>query len=138
MSLPSESWSAIPSCLAVQLIVAVEEGDVPRLMELWRKGEANGVQGLRLLDGDQIREIEPHCRVSVGARGDVCVCVCACVLTLFVCVQGRMAIHSPNTGIVDYRSVALSFAEDFCQAGGTIVTGFEVSHLAMDSSSGEV
>ena len=49
-----------------------------------------------------------------------------------------MAIHSPNTGIVDYRSVALSFAKDFRQAGGTIVTGFEVSQLAVDASSGEV
>ena len=54
------------------------------------------------------------------------------------CVQGRLAIHSPNTGIVDYRSVALSFAEDFRQAGGTIVTGFELSHLAVDNSSGDV
>ena len=49
-----------------------------------------------------------------------------------------MAIHSPNTGVVDYRSVALSFAEDFRQAGGTIVTGFEVSQLAVDASSGKL
>ena len=56
-----------PSCSYLQLIVAVEDEEVPRLMELWRRGQANGVQGLRLLEGDQIREIEPHCRVSEGA-----------------------------------------------------------------------
>ena len=60
-----------PSCSYLQLIVAVEDEEVPRLMELWRRGQANGVQGLRLLEGDQIREIEPHCRVSEGADGGV-------------------------------------------------------------------
>lgn len=38
-----------------------------------------------------------------------------------------MAIHSPNTGIVDFRRVAKSFGEDFREMGGTIVTGFQVS-----------
>ena len=63
--------AVLPAFPLVQLIVAVEEEEVPRLMELWRRGQANGVQGLRLLEGDQIREIEPHCRVSEGADGGV-------------------------------------------------------------------
>ena len=38
-----------------------------------------------------------------------------------------MAIHSPNTGIVDYTVLTRSYAEDFKEAGGHIYTGFEVS-----------
>ena len=38
-----------------------------------------------------------------------------------------MAIHSPNTGIVDWARVARSFGKDFEQSGGKIITGFQVS-----------
>ena len=38
-----------------------------------------------------------------------------------------MAIHSPNTGIVDWRRVAQSFGKDFSDNGGTIITGFQVT-----------
>ena len=37
-----------------------------------------------------------------------------------------MAVHSPNTGIVDWGRVAKSYAEDFKQSGGNIFTDFEV------------
>lgn len=40
-----------------------------------------------------------------------------------------MAIHSPNTGIVDFGKVAKSFGKDFRAMGGTIVTGFQVNIL---------
>lgn len=38
-----------------------------------------------------------------------------------------MAIHSPNTGVVDFGQVARSFGEDFRQNGGTVITGFQVA-----------
>ena len=38
-----------------------------------------------------------------------------------------MAIHSPNTGIVDWGLVAESYGEDFRESGGRIITGFEVN-----------
>ncbi len=41
-------------------------------------------------------------------------------------LQGRMAIHSPHTGIVDYGKVTRAYAEDFTAAGGHIHTNFEV------------
>ena len=37
-----------------------------------------------------------------------------------------MAIHSPNTGVVDFGKVARSFGKDFKDKGGTIFTGFQV------------
>ena len=63
-------------CVIYQLIVAVENEEVPRLQLLYERGRENGVADLRLLDSQQLREIEPHCRV--------CVCLFVC---LFVCVS---------------------------------------------------
>ena len=37
-----------------------------------------------------------------------------------------MAIHSPNTGIVDYAEVTRSYADDFKQVGGRVFTRSEV------------
>ena len=41
--------------------------------------------------------------------------------------QGKMAIHSPFTGILDYAQVARSYAKDFKDAGGDVYTSFEAS-----------
>ena len=51
----------------VQLIVAVENEEVPRLQSLYDRGRENGVADLRLLDSTQLRDIEPHCRVRERA-----------------------------------------------------------------------
>lgn len=46
-----------------------------------------------------------------------------------------MALDSPYTGIVNYRHVALSYAEDFQKAGGTVFTDFEVTNMEMAKES---
>jgi (S)-2-hydroxyglutarate dehydrogenase len=87
-----------------KLIVAAEEGEVSRLDELERRGEANGVLGLRRIAADEIAGIEPHAR-------------------------GVAALHSPETGIVDFGRVAAAYAEDVEAAGGVIATGAGVGGL---------
>jgi 2-hydroxyglutarate dehydrogenase len=87
-----------------KLIVATDESELDRLDELERRGTANDVPGLRRLRGDEIPEIEPHAR-------------------------GAAALHSPNTGIVDFGAVAGAYAEDVRAAGGGIHTGFGVTGL---------
>src|SRR5712671_6013877 len=62
-----------------KIVVATEEEELPRLQELYRRGEANGLRGMRWLDPDEIKEYEPH---AAGIRG------------LFV----------RETGIVDYKA----------------------------------
>ena len=88
-----------------KLIVATEEEEVPRLLELYERGKQNGVENLELLDAPQIAEREPHCR-------------------------GLRAIFSPVTGIVDYTRVSRTYADDVRAAGGDLylshpATGFE-------------
>lgn len=96
-----------------KLIVATDESELGRLTELERRGNANGVPGLRRLGGDEIPEIEPHAR-------------------------GVAALHSPNTGIVDFGRVAQAYAEDVRAAGGGIHTGRGVTGLRADGSGIEI
>ncbi len=84
-----------------KVIVATRESELPRLAELERRGLANGVPGLRRIGPSELREIEPH-------------------------ASGVAALHSPATGVVDYRAVTRALADDFEAAGGRIVTGCEV------------
>lgn len=88
-----------------KVIVATDSSELERLDELERRGHANGVPGLRRIDADGIREIEPH---ATGVAG----------------------LHSPNTGIADFPDVARAYAQDVREAGGTIATGCEVRAVA--------
>lgn len=48
----------------LKLIVAVEQDEIPRLQALYERGLQNGVQGLRLIQQEEIKKKEPYCRVS--------------------------------------------------------------------------
>src|SRR5687768_3752517 len=49
-----------------KVIVATEEEEVPRLNTLHERGTANGVPGLKLVSGEEVREWEPHARAVRG------------------------------------------------------------------------
>ena len=78
-----------------KVIVAVDESEVPALDELYRRGSANGVPGLRRIGPDELKSLEPYAR-------------------------GVAALHSPETGIIDYGRVSESYASDFRESGGEI------------------
>jgi 2-hydroxyglutarate dehydrogenase len=87
-----------------KLIVATEESELAGLAELERRGAANGVAGLRHLRDDEIGEVEPAAR-------------------------GLAALHSPQTGVVDFAAVADSYAADVVRAGGTIHLGAGIASV---------
>ncbi|HEY5487989.1 MAG TPA: L-2-hydroxyglutarate oxidase [Candidatus Limnocylindrales bacterium] len=87
-----------------KLIVAVDEAERPRLADLLKRAQANGVPGAELLDRERIREIEPH-------------------------VAGVAALWSPETGVIDYRLVAATLADEIREAGGTILLEREVTAI---------
>jgi L-2-hydroxyglutarate oxidase LhgO len=87
-----------------KLIVATEESELGRLQNLWERGQANGIEGLEMLDAAGIDEREPHCR-------------------------GIKAIFSPVTGIVDYGVVSRAYADDIRELGGEILTGRKVEDI---------
>lgn len=84
-----------------KLIVATREDELERLDELERRGAANGVAGLARVGAHEIAAIEPHAR-------------------------GIAALHSPQTGVVDFAAVAEALAADVRAAGGRVDTGVEV------------
>jgi L-2-hydroxyglutarate oxidase len=91
----------IPHERCGKVIVATDPSELERLEELERRGRANEVAGLRRLDADGIRELEPH---ATGIAG----------------------LHSPATGIADFAAVARAYAQDARAAGAAVVTGCEV------------
>jgi (S)-2-hydroxyglutarate dehydrogenase len=94
----------IPHEICGKLVVAVSADELPRLDELLRRGTANGLQGLRKLDGADARKIEPN-------------------------VNALAAVHVPEEGIVDYRKVCDRMAAIIQDRGGEIVTDAKVVKL---------
>ncbi len=94
-----------------KLVIARNEAEVPKLRELERRSLANGVPGVRWLEGDQIRELEPD-------------------------VAGVAAILSPSTAIVDYVAIAKSFADDVTKAGGQVKLSAPVTKLELRAGGG--
>ncbi len=87
-----------------KLVVAADENEVPRLRALMERGTANGVEGLRLLEPEQMREIEPH-------------------------VGGVAGLHVPQEGIVDYPAVCNALVSRLSEHGARVVTGARVQKL---------
>src|SRR5450432_3772676 len=51
---------AIPHEVCGKVIVATDAGELPRLDELRRRGEANGLAGVQSIGPEALCEIEPH------------------------------------------------------------------------------
>ena len=64
-----------------KLVVATNPGEVALLPNLVKRGTQNGLKNLRILNSEEIKKIEPF-------------------------VKGKAAIWVPQTGIIDFRSVA--------------------------------
>jgi L-2-hydroxyglutarate oxidase len=87
----------IPHQICGKVIVATHQEEFSRLEELRRRGEANGLTGLRSIGLEELREIEPH-------------------------ASGLRALVVPSTGITDYEAVCGKYAEIIGGRGGTILT----------------
>lgn len=94
----------IPYRLCGKLVLALDESELAALAELERRGLANGLRGLTTVDADSIEEIEP-------------------------CATGIRGLYVPETGIIDFRRVALAYADDVRTRGGEILLGSEVAGL---------
>lgn len=103
-----------------KVIVALEESELPRLAALLEKGLANGVEGLVEIGPERLKEIEPH-------------------------MTGLRALYSPGTGSIDFRRVALAYADEVRQRGGEVLSGRKVlaiaardGHRVLETTGGEV
>ena len=86
-----------------KVIVARDSRELARLDALELRARENGVRVSRL-SGEELQEIEPHAR-------------------------GSAALHSPETGVVDFAAVARALARGLEQEGVPVVTRCGVSGI---------
>ncbi|HYW46685.1 MAG TPA: L-2-hydroxyglutarate oxidase [Bryobacteraceae bacterium] len=96
--------NGVPHEVCGKLVVAADEAEVPRLRALEERGRANGLEGLRWLGREEMREIEPH-------------------------AGGVAALRVPQEGIVDYPRVCEVLVEKLTQRGARVVTKARVERL---------
>ncbi|HSF33953.1 MAG TPA: L-2-hydroxyglutarate oxidase [Candidatus Tectomicrobia bacterium] len=103
-----------------KVVVATDLRELPALDELERRGRANGLEGLRRLGAEEIREHEPH-------------------------TSGIAGLLVPETGIANYKQVAQVYADIIRKEGGEIHTKAHVhgcrryaDELVLETSRGAV
>jgi L-2-hydroxyglutarate oxidase LhgO len=94
-----------------KLVVARDASEMARFEALEARARENGVPGLRRLDGDGLREVEPA-------------------------ASGVAALHSPRTAIVDFGAICRALAGEVADAGGAVHLSSPVTAVAR--SGGEV
>lgn len=94
----------IPFDKCGKLIVATEEWELPLLENIYNRGIENGLDQIRYIEQEDIRNYEPHMR-------------------------GIRAVHVPYTGIIDYTEVCLKMAEWVERWGGRIFTGHKAEDI---------
>ena len=87
-----------------KLVVAADAHEEPELLALKKKGEDNGVAGLRLITAAEIRAREPH-------------------------IRGTAALEVPSTGILSAEDLVRTFARLATDRGANLVTHARVKAL---------
>jgi len=87
-----------------KLVVAAEAHEEAELAKLKKRGEENGVEGLRLIGPEEIRKREPH-------------------------IRGVAALDVPSTGIVSAEELVHANARLAANQGANIVTHAQVTSL---------
>jgi L-2-hydroxyglutarate oxidase len=92
-----------------KLVVATDESELPRLKNLHERGQQNGLTGLQMLTGEQMREIESH-------------------------VAGIAGLRVPQEGIVDYGNVCAAMVKGIKEKGGEVTTNARVEKIHQNGS----
>ena len=87
-----------------KIIVATTEKELPRLQMIYERGQANGVP-CEVVDRDRLRELEPH-------------------------ANALQAVHSPSTGIIDYKEVLAAMMGELVARGVVLETSAGVKQIA--------
>lgn len=89
------------------IVLAFSEQDIPKLEELVVRGEKNGVEGLRILTGDEARAMEPELSNDVVA-----------------------ALYAPTGGIVCPFGLTIAMAENAAVNGAKFSLNTEVRNVS--------
>ena len=101
----------IPFKKCGKIVLATSESELDALEQLYKRGIANGLTGIKKLGSDEIKNYEPYANGIAG---------------LFV----------PQTGIVDYTKVTEKYAQLFLENGGGMETN--CTFLSLKKSNGKI
>jgi (S)-2-hydroxyglutarate dehydrogenase len=87
--------------LCGKIIVAVEQKELQSLENIYNRGVANELSGIRKITQAEIKEIEPYC-------------------------SGIAGVWVPQTGIINYTEVSKKYKELFLENGGVLELGQKV------------
>lgn len=96
-----------------KLVIATDRSQLPALDELERRGNANGLDGLRRIGREEIPEWEPA-------------------------ATGESALVVPAAGVVDFVAVAQYLARHLTEAGATVRLSSRVTRIRPTASSIEI
>jgi L-2-hydroxyglutarate oxidase len=99
--------------LCGKIIVATEKEELPIMSNIFDRGVANGLTGIKKINAQEIKEIEPHC-------------------------SGIEGVWVPQTGIIDYKEVSQKYAELFIELGGEILFKQKVQEIKSLGNSSEI
>ena len=88
-----------------KLVVALTNDELGRLDDIEKRAQTNKVPGLRRLNAQEMREVEPE-------------------------VAGVAAVHSPQTAVVDYAAITEAMAVEVRANGGKILLHQEVTAIS--------
>jgi L-2-hydroxyglutarate oxidase len=91
--------------LCGKIVVAIKPEEIAGLEALYQRGIQNGLSGLRFLNKEEIKQYEPNC---TGIKG----------------------VFVPQTGIVDYKQIAVKLAENISKnPNGKIVLNSKITAI---------
>lgn len=96
-----------------KVIVAVEDNEIPELERLLARGQANGVEDLRIIDQTELNALEPDVRAVAG-------------------------LLSPRTGVLDAEGATKAYAQLAAERGAQVLTGSRVAGLERHGSGWQV
>lgn len=94
----------IPFEITGKVVVATKKEQIPLLNNLFERGTQNCLDGVRHITLDELKELEPYC-------------------------AGVAALYVPQTGIVDYKKVAETYARKLKEIGGIVFLGQKVIYI---------
>lgn len=94
-----------------KLVVGFTEHDYENILKYKEIGEKNGVKGMRMIDKEEIAQIDPN-------------------------AGGEFAMYVPSSGILDPIQYTIALAENACQNGVAFHFSQEVVSIQRDSANG--
>lgn len=108
-------WSKLASELSIpikmtgSLVVALKDEEVPILKELMERGERNGVQGLKIIEGEELFKAEPNLSGEAVA-----------------------GLYAPTAKVLSPYEAAIALAENAKQNGVSIILGTKATDVIVE------